>query len=174
METIRGGLNLTTTLAKRLITELEFVKTTTEVFHRDKLDRAGVECFRPITKADLDSEDKPERTTYRTDDTKQNQTAPSHEDISETSPVYGEDDFIEFLTPGGNLAIGKISSLYTYTMDIRCLCVKNEINKEYLNTIQQRHGVLLLTNEIFLAPNRGLTIPRGNAIRRIEVWRSEE
>jgi hypothetical protein len=30
--------------------------------------------------------------------------------------------------------------------------------------------VLLLTNEIFLAPNRGLTIPSGNVIRRTEVW----
>ncbi len=120
METIRGGLGLTTTLSKRMITELEFIKTTTEVFHRDKLDRAGVECFRPITKTDLDSEDKPERTPDRTDNTKQHQTASSHEDISEASPeVYGEDDFIEFLTPAGNSAIGKISSLYTYTMDIR-------------------------------------------------------
>ena len=171
METIRGGLGLTTTLAKRLITELEFVKTTTEMFHRDKLDRTGVECFRPITKTYLDSEDKPERTQDRTDDTKQHQTTPSHEDISEVSPeVYGKDDFIEFLTPAGNLAIGKISSLYTNTMDIQWLYTKNEINKEYLNTIQQRHGVLLLTNEIFLAPNRGLTIPRGNVIRRTEVW----
>jgi hypothetical protein len=171
MDTTRGGLGLTTTQTKRLKTELEFVKTTTETFHRDKLYHSGAECFRSITKTYLDSEDNPKRTPDRTDDTKQHQTAPSHEDISEAPPeVYGEDDFIEFLTPAGNLAIGKIRSLYTYTMDIRWLCAKNEINKEYLNTIQQRHGVLLLTNEIFLAPNRGLTIPRGNVIRRTEVW----
>ncbi len=171
METIRGGLDLTTTLANRLTTELEFIKTTTEMFHRDKLDRTGVERFRPITKTYLDSEDKSKRTPDRTDNTKQHQTAPSHEGISEaSSEEYGEDDFIEFLTPAGNLAIGKISTLYTYTMDIRWIYAKNEINKTYLNTIQQRHGVLLLTNEIFLTPNRGLTIPRGNVIRKIEVW----
>jgi hypothetical protein len=137
MDTTRGGLGLTTTQAKRLKTELEFVKTTTETFHLDKLYHPGAEYFRPITKTYLDSEDKPKRTPDRTDDTKQHQTAPSHEDISETPPeVYGEDDFIEFLTPAGNLAIGKISSLYAYTMDIRWLCAKNEVNKEYLNTIQ--------------------------------------
>ena len=179
MDASRGGVGLTTTQARQLKTELEQLITTTETCSH-AANEGRTQLFKPVLEEWLDRDDKPQGSPDRTDGTRQHETMPtpslSREDTaqSEISPdTYEKDDFVSFLTPSGDSAIGKIlSPRNKYTTEVQWMGEKHEVNKMYLNFLERIHGVYLLTNEIFYTTHRRLTIPWGNVIRKIQVWQA--
>ena len=166
LDTTMGGLGLTATQGRQLKTDFERHSNATNSIKpltKDWLEREkGLPGFR------MGSTEGFIQTL--SDEPHQGRNSPSvlFKLLDET---YERDDFVLFLTPEGEFAIGKIRSISEkYVVNVRQMCGQCEVKKTHLDTLEKEHGVTLMTNEIFYAQHRPLTIPCGNVIRKVQTW----
>jgi len=84
---------------------------------------------------------------------------------------YRRDDYVLFLTPEGEAAIGNLRSMSEkYMITVKQMYKRSEVREAHLNTLEKEHGVTLLKNEIFYTECRTRVIPCRNVIRKVQVW----